>query len=493
MTLRPINNGTTPNDGTGDSPRLSWTEANANFAEIETRLTALSAAASTSTVAFQTSLGNLANLVQQNSASLATVLGGANPAVDTFIEAYNRFMADESTAAAMNAAIYSLQSALAGLQTAQAQLAPLNSPNLTGTPTAPTPAVGTSTTQVATAAMVTSAVAAGGSANAVLTTPQTLAPSAQTQARGNISAAASGANTDIQSLASPALGSPTMTTQVPSDNSTKGATTAFVKAAIGSTEALSFRNRIINGNFQINQRGATLASTAYAASAYTFDRWKAGASGCTVSLAAGSNAVDNVASITAGTLLQIIEGALYVPEGGSYTLSWTGTATARVYQGSAAGSYVASPITVSGLTAGTNVTVEFSTGTVGTVQFEPGTSASTYERYGPTLDLHRARRYFTFGTLFGNIGGNAGNGNYNGQFIGAGVMLPTPLRAAPTLSFTDFAGNVRYVTTGNGDGGQIGGGGLSIYQNQVVTMSATLANGALTYWWGCYFRADADL
>lgn len=47
------------------------------------------------------------------------------------------------------------------------------------------------------------------------------------QARTAITAAASGANTDITSLAAPALGAATATTQAASDSSTKVATTAF--------------------------------------------------------------------------------------------------------------------------------------------------------------------------------------------------------------------------------------------------------------------------
>jgi hypothetical protein len=46
--------------------------------------------------------------------------------------------------------------------------------------------------------------------------------------RSTLGAAASGANTDITSLASPALGGATATTQTAGDNTTKVATTAFV-------------------------------------------------------------------------------------------------------------------------------------------------------------------------------------------------------------------------------------------------------------------------
>ncbi|WP_267426365.1 hypothetical protein [Methylobacterium sp. GC_Met_2] len=59
-------------------------------------------------------IASLATLVAANQTTLNTILGGANPAVDTFIEAYNRFLADESAAAAMLAQINALQTALAG-------------------------------------------------------------------------------------------------------------------------------------------------------------------------------------------------------------------------------------------------------------------------------------------------------------------------------------------------------------------------------------------
>lgn len=51
--------------------------------------------------------------------------------------------------------------------------------------------------------------------------------------RTDLGAAASGANTDITSLASPALGAATATTQAAGDNSTKVSTTAFVLANTG--------------------------------------------------------------------------------------------------------------------------------------------------------------------------------------------------------------------------------------------------------------------
>jgi len=56
-------------------------------------------------------------------------------------------------------------------------------------------------------------------------------------ARATLGAAKSGANTDITSLSSPALGSATATTQTAGDNSTKVATTAYVATAAAAAVA----------------------------------------------------------------------------------------------------------------------------------------------------------------------------------------------------------------------------------------------------------------
>lgn len=60
-----------------------------------------------------------------------------------------------------------------------------------------------------------------------------------------------------------------------------------------------FKNRLINGDFAINQR--SFAGGALAAGVYGFDRWKAGSGGCNVSLTSG------VLTHTSGPLVQVIE------------------------------------------------------------------------------------------------------------------------------------------------------------------------------------------
>jgi len=80
--------------------------------------------------------------------------------------------------------------------------------------------------------------------------------------------------------------------------------------------AIGVKNAIINGNFQINQRGVS-GTVTLAAGAYGHDRFKAGASGCTYTFATSNNVT--TLTISAGSLIQVVEGLnLYTD---TYTLS----------------------------------------------------------------------------------------------------------------------------------------------------------------------------
>ncbi len=153
-----------------------------------------------------------------------------------------------------------------------------------------------------------------------------------------------------------------------------------------------FRNRLINGGFAINQR-AQASGTALAAAAYGHDRWKAGSGGLTYTFTQAYPAT--TITITAGSAVQVVEAANV--EGGSYTLSWTGTTTCRVYQTGTPPALAASPIVVTGFTANTAILVECGSGqtqTLGTVQLEPGTTASAFEARPYAAELALAQRYF---------------------------------------------------------------------------------------------------
>ena len=152
--------------------------------------------------------------------------------------------------------------------------------------------------------------------------------------------------------------------------------------AVASTSSAD-RSAIINGNFGINQR-AVSGTVSLAAGIYGHDRWKAGTGGCTYTFATSQNVT--TITITAGTLVQVIEGVNL--QSGSYILSWTGTATGRVDSGS----YGASG-TIGTAVGGTNQSIEFSTGTVSKVQYEPGTAITNFTQRQYQAELALCQRY----------------------------------------------------------------------------------------------------
>lgn len=203
----------------------------------------------------------------------------------------------------------------------------------------------------------------------------------------------------------------------------------------------SFRNRVINGNFAVNQR-AVSGTVSLSAGAYGHDRWKAGAGGCSYTFT--TSGLDTTITITSGTLCQVIEGSFV--EGGVYRASWSGTAQARVYQGSPAGAYAASPFTTGSLTAATDTTIEFGTGTVTRVQVEPGSVATAFERRDD--ELHRCWSYYwrwTTPALYTPIGVGV---VFSPTIVLAVTRFPAPMRAAPAGVAVSSWSHLQIVTGG---------------------------------------------
>jgi hypothetical protein len=182
--------------------------------------------------------------------------------------------------------------------------------------------------------------------------------------------------------------------------------------------AIGTKNVIIDGNFNVNQRGVS-GTVTLAAGAYGHDRWKGGASGCTYTFAT----VENVTTLTisAGSLIQVVEGLNL--QSGTYTLSFSGTAQGKIN----GGSYSASGVTGTA-TGGTNMTIEFNTGTLSLVQLEKGSTATAfdYRPYGTELAL--CQRYYWQG---GNGWAGVFNGATSARFSGAYL---TVMRSAPTVT-----------------------------------------------------------
>ncbi|MDM5138451.1 hypothetical protein OB959_01375 [Aeromonas bestiarum] len=195
---------------------------------------------------------------------------------------------------------------------------------------------------------------------------------------------------------------------------------AVYSASMGSP---SLRNKITNGDFRINQR-IYVSGSPTAAGQYVLDRWKVTAvGGITFSSANGKVTV----TVPAGqTIIQVIEAIN--AQAGDYILSWGGSASGRV-NGGAYGASGGVKVTIQG---GSNITIEFSSGTVEYVQFELGSVPTPFEHRPYSLELGLCQRYFynysdqsqndikyTFHKMLG----------WNSNLF----MFPSKMRATPTI------------------------------------------------------------
>ncbi len=159
---------------------------------------------------------------------------------------------------------------------------------------------------------------------------------------------------------------------------------AEARDALRVGPVISNRNRVDNRIFAVNQRRLT-GMAVLPAGATGLDRWKAGAGGCTFTYAPSDNG--NLVTITAGTLVQTIEGTDV--EGGDYVMSWVGTSQGKI----GAGAFAGSGVKASGIPPGAHLNIEFGLGTLGEVQLEPGTLPTPFESREFDRELLRAKRF----------------------------------------------------------------------------------------------------
>lgn len=252
-----------------------------------------------------------------------------------------------------------------------------------------------------------------------------------------------------------------------------------------ATNQFGFRNKIINGDFRINQRAYTSASN-LASGSYGFDRWKSTFTNTTLTFTSAPQG-QIVTINSGGSVEQIIERE-NMPAG-TYVLSWTGTATGRVYNtGATPPSYAASPILVT-LDGSANVEVEFTasggTRTLQNVQLEAGSVASAFEYRPIGTELALCQRYYH--QL------RAGNGNMvrlttakEYTYWSNNMTHPTTMRVSPTMVIYNSGGTPGYFDP---DGGGVTAtvGYRADVKYWAVYPTATTRNGE------CYYTASAEL
>lgn len=212
-----------------------------------------------------------------------------------------------------------------------------------------------------------------------------------------------------------------------------GSNTVEATSGPTSSQLAGNRNKIINGNFNINQRSVS-GTVNLSAGAYGHDRFKAGASGCTYTFSTSGNVT--TITISSGTLQQVIEGINI--ETGTYVLSWFGTAQGKINSGS----YGASGAVTASLTGGSNQTIEFNTGTLTLIQLEKSATATPFENrlYGTELALCQ-RYYFKPAAAYNNY-----PVLHYGAIVYTNIPLPITMRTTPTV--IDATGSTYYEAGG---------------------------------------------
>lgn len=160
-----------------------------------------------------------------------------------------------------------------------------------------------------------------------------------------------------------------------------GATTeAGARTGLG---AKGVSNRVINGNFSINQRAYVSGTATTSANQYTLDRWRVVVSGQNVVYA--TSGIGFKVTAPAGGIEQVVESV----SAGIHTLSWTGNATATVN-----GTAITNGGQTAVLAVGSNPVIKFSGGFVEDVSFVPGVVPVPFEARLPGEELMLCKRYF---------------------------------------------------------------------------------------------------
>lgn len=291
-----------------------------------------------------------------------------------------------------------------------------------------------------------------GSTLALLGTPADVAG-----LRANIGAAARGANTDISSLGG-------LTTALSVAQGGTGSVTAA--SAIAALGARGSQNLFINPRFRVNQRGY-VSGTAAGAGQYTLDRLKMSVAGQALSFAASGAGVR--ATFPAGGCDQVVLGENI--RGGVYTLSWVGTAVAKVN-----GVVIANGGQTPSMPAGANITINLSGGWAEDVMFQHGSVATPPDDRGYAAELFDCMYYGW--SLRPAVSGQpicSVTFTYS-AYAAIGVLrFPRAMRSNPTASF--LAGSPASLTITGGGGGGIACDNLLLSNigNDSCTLTASIS------------------
>jgi hypothetical protein len=253
--------------------------------------------------------------------------------------------------------------------------------------------------------------------------------------------------------------------------------------------AAIYKNRIINAQGVVNQRGYASGTPTTIANQYTLDRWRVVVTGQSLSFSTANSVT--IFTAPAGGLEQVIEGLNIVS--GNYVLSWTqnsGTTIATVN-----GTPVLNGGTVT-LLGGTDTTIRFTGGTFSLPQFEKNATVTFFEYRPIGTELALCQRYYfreasTIQPGYPFATSNTSSKNFP-------VYFPVTMRSIPTVTVTAIVNENGFLPawgptyTGNG----------AVAATVIIVPGSLTTNSVNFYWsnssyggWGAItsYIADAEL
>lgn len=215
---------------------------------------------------------------------------------------------------------------------------------------------------------------------------------------------------------------------------------ALSLTALNSGPLAGFRNRLINGDFRINQRAS--AGGALAANAHGHDRWRAGPAGASLTVSAAD---PPVATLASGALVQVIEAANWRLAGQTVTVSVGGTSAQALSvtlsaadggSGSVSGVIPAgsgrrgvSLAVPAGMNGGAMLSLSGNGAAFSEVMITPGGVVEAAFEFRPaSIETALCRRYYRRGAA-GVCGGTEG-----ASAVHVAGGFDQPMRTAPTFS-----------------------------------------------------------
>lgn len=238
-------------------------------------------------------------------------------------------------------------------------------------------------------------------------------------------------------------------------------------------------NLLINGGFPVNQH-AVSGTVTLAAGAYGHDRWKAGASGCTYTFATSENVT--TLTISAGSLIQVVEGLNL--KSGTVCLSWIGTAQGKI----GAGSYSASGVTGTA-TGGTNLNIEFNTGTLSKVQLNYGSVSLPYVPRSYADELRLCMRFYQI------LGSFAPALVAVDELLFRSAVFPVEMRTSPTATINsqpNAGGTDGYLDRYGAGNVSVSGATISVNTKELLAITKAGSFVTTAFYFGSA-KLDAEL